>query len=330
MDWDEAGMLVDRVRESERLIESGGGRSLADAARDVAMLRRFAAWNALLITRALDGMPQLVFGWAQWEAMGRYPVRPETRIALLSPLRRPVSTGEDGRDCRIPLAGPESSKDEARWLRAAWVTVSAFDAPDTDGRPLESMFREDPLPDRDKQVDTLSVMLEAMGPIVRETTGGRAIRLETTGARPVASYDPVLVDPTVLAHLVAHLATDRGVDELSRAVALTVMLCAMLGLEPPDAVPMPKELGVVDVLESSRMSLARLDSHAPGSGRTSSGRGSSVMRLPAQAPGRDAPPSPPGGDDPEKPERAGAGPSDGTVPDVLVFDTACPVCGRLS
>lgn len=318
---EETGMLVDTVRQEAHAIVGGGEAALADAARNVAMLRRFCAWNTLLIIRARHGIPGLVFGWAQWEAMGRFPVSAEARIALLSPVRRPVSRGADGVRRHVPLPGPEPSDGRARWMRAGWVAVSAFDAPDTEGRPLESMFPKIPVPRRDEVFDMLGGMLGGLGMGVLVVPGDPKVRLSARsgpGPDPVVLYDPGLADPMMLAHLVAHLAVNGGTDERSRAWTLTVMLCSMLDAPAPDVVPLPERMGVVDVLESCRMRLVRLESYAPGRRRTGSGRGSLRMALPSpNATGSRM--APPGGA-PRIDWWDGLG--------ELVFDAPCPVCGR--
>jgi len=318
---EETGMLVDTVRQEAHAIVRGGGEGLARAARAAAVMRRFSAWNALLACRARHGIPGLVFGWAQWEAMGRFPVSAEARIALLSPVRRPVSRGADGVRRHVPLPGPEPSDGRARWMRAGWVAVSAFDAPDTEGRPLESMFPKIPVPRRDEVFDMLGGMLGGLGMGVLVVPGDPKVRLSARsgpGPDPVVSYDPGLADPMMLAHLVAHLAVNGGTDERSRAWTLTVMLCSMLDAPAPDVVPLPERMGVVDVLESCRMRLVRLESYAPGRRRTGSGRGSLRMALPSpNATGSRM--APPGGA-PRIDWWDGLG--------ELVFDAPCPVCGR--
>ena len=171
---EETGMLVDTVRQEAHAIVGGGEAALADAARNVAMLRRFCAWNTLLILRARHGIPELVFGWAQWEAMGRFPVSADARIALLSPVRRPVTSGADGVRRHVPLPGPEPSDGRARWMRAEWVPVSAFDAPDTEGRPVESMFLTGDAPQRDTACEALAGMIRALGVAVLVEPGDPA------------------------------------------------------------------------------------------------------------------------------------------------------------
>lgn len=316
---DGTGMLVDAVREEARAIVRGGGEGLAAAAAAAALMRRFSAWNALLARRARRGIPVLVFGWAQWEAMGRFPVSADARIALLSPLRRPVSRGADGALRHVPLPGPGPSDGRRRWTRAGWVTVSAFDVPDTEGRPLGSMFLESPAPQRDGAFDILGGMLGSLGMSVLAEPGDPKVRLSArSGPDPVVSYDPCLADPAMLAHLVAHLATGGGADERSRVWTLTVMLCSVLDAPAPGIVPLPERMGVVDVLESCRMRLARLESCAPGRGGTGSGRGSSRMTLPSPATASGPCMTPSGG-------ASRIGWRDGR--EELVFDAACPVCG---
>lgn len=320
---EETGMLVDTVRQEAHAIVGGGEAALADAARNVAMLRRFCAWNTLLILRARHGIPELVFGWAQWEAMGRFPVSADARIALLSPVRRPVTSGADGVRRHVPLPGPEPSDGRARWMRAEWVPVSAFDAPDTEGRPLESMFLTGDAPQRDTACEALAGMIRALGVAVLVEPGDPVVRLSMgAGDEAAASYDPDLVDPATLAHLVAHLVVGAIDDVRSRAWTLTVMLCTMLGAPAPDAVSLPARMGVVDVLESCRLRLARLESCAQESPLAGSGRGSSRLALPMRtvAPGSRMLPH----------GRAAWLLSGLDGRGVLVFDGACPACGRLS
>lgn len=316
---DDTGVLADTVREETHAIVRAGDAGLADAARATAALRRFSAWNVLLILRARHGIPELVFGWAQWEAMGRFPARPGSGIRLLSPLRGPAARGEDGRVGRVPLPGPESTGSRTMWVRAGWVPVTAFDAPDTLGRPLESMFVGGAVPDRGSAFDALAMMLEMLGVGSRVEPGDPMARLSARpGFGPEAAYDPDLTEPSVLAHLLAHVAVEGRGDERSRACALTVMLCSMLGAPAPDAVPLPERMGVVDVLESCRRMLARLESCASRVPVSTSGRGSSMLALPRPAPS-------PG-------RRADGGRARALVgrdaEGGLVFGGQCPVCGR--
>lgn len=275
---DEIGRLTGMVGRIGERIAADGADGFSRAALDVAFLHRFAAWNALLACEEHDGMPSLVFGWAQWEAMGRFPVSGASPIRLLSPARRPTAARGGVRGF-VPFPGDEG----ARWSRSGWIEVNAFDVDDTRGVDAALLFTAPRSPDRESVMLALAGMAELMGADPTYVAAGPDVAVVfPPGPRARIEFDPENADPASLAHLVAHMASDGAGDDATwLAGLLTVMLCGVFGVRSGFPVtPPPGHASPVDALERARILLARLLLAAPGRPTVTSGRGSSRLSRP--------------------------------------------------
>lgn len=315
----EAVLLTRRVEGIAAEMIAGGGAGMADAARTVASMRRFAAWNALLVADQAGGVPSLVYGWAQWEAMGRTPGSDATAFRLLSPLRMPTApAGAGGRPAYAWLPGVRG----ARWRRRGWLAVTAFDRRDVDGVPDGALFSRAPLPDRGSALKALERMIGVMGADVTPVVDRADVRFLASGPRPTVALDPDRSDLAWVAHVAAHMATDRfaaGDGDRWPAWLVTTMLCHALGLREWSAPGPVTCASPVDALERARLALVRLLAAVPDAATVTSGRGSSRL-VPVRGP---SPVSPAGGPPPFGPSSPRGVASCGDV----AMAGSCLVCG---
>ena len=126
---DRAGWLVDPPLCS-RLLEAVG------------RLRAFSVWNALLLTPddPGKGLPDLVYGWGQWEVLGRRPRAGVEPVLLCSPVmgRRMRRRGSGAwSEAFLPSYVNETSGWEDSWGPLHGFTVAyAFDLAMTEGDPV--------------------------------------------------------------------------------------------------------------------------------------------------------------------------------------------------